>query len=340
MRYGPKEKNWDSNKNETVDYISQPSMLRQRQSAFIKSKALELGFSFCGISKAEFLNDEAAHLEEWLKRNYQGKMSYLENHFDKRLDPRLLVPGAKSIVSLIYNYYPEKDLGRANDLKVSKYAYGEDYHIVVKEKLNELIQKIREDIGEVEGRAFVDSAPVMERAWAKRSGIGWIGKNSLLLNREMGSFFFLAELILDLDLEYDNAIKDYCGSCTACMDACPTDAIAEPYVVDGSKCISYFTIELKDEIPAEVKGKFNNWIFGCDICQDVCPWNSFSSRHSEERFDPSPELQGMTKQQWLEITDDVFKRMFKKSALQRTKLSGLKRNIAFVADDSDAETRS
>jgi len=340
MRFGLREKNWDSNGNGTNLLHSQSSMLRQRQTALIKSKALELGFSFCGISKAEFLKDEAPQLEEWLKRDYQGKMSYLENHFDKRLDPRLLVPGAKSIISLIYNYYPEKDLGRGDDLKVSKYAYGEDYHVVVKEKLNDLIQSIKEDIGDVGGRAFVDSAPVMERAWAKKSGIGWIGKNSLLLNREMGSFFFLAELILDLDLEYDNAIKDFCGSCTACIDACPTDAIAEPYVVDGSKCISYFTIELKDEIPAEVKGKFNNWIFGCDICQDVCPWNSFSKHHNEERFEPSADLKGMTKQQWVEITEDVFKQMFKKSALQRTKFSGLKRNVLFVVDDSQRELKS
>jgi epoxyqueuosine reductase len=336
MRFGPREKNWDSNGNGTDTRHSQSSMVRQRQTAFIKSKALELGFSFCGISKAEFLKDEAPQLEEWLKRNYQGKMSYLENHFDKRLDPTLLVPGAKSIISLIYNYYPKRDLSRGDGLKVSKYAYGEDYHIVVKEKLSALIQSLRDEIGDVGGKAFVDSAPVMERAWAKRSGIGWIGKNSLLLNREMGSFFFLAELILDLELEYDTAIKDYCGSCTACIDACPTDAIVEPYVVDGSKCISYFTIELKDEIPVEVKGKFSNWIFGCDICQDVCPWNSFSRHHNEERFDPSPELQGMTKQQWIEITEEVFKQMFKKSPLQRTKFSGLKRNVSFVVNNNQA----
>ena len=312
-------------------------MNNSRYTHWIKQTATNLGFSYCGISKAEFLEEEAPRLAGWLKKGYAGKMSYLENHFDKRLDPRLLVPGAKSVISLIYNYYPEKDLGRVSDLKVSKYAYGEDYHIVVKDKLNELIQIIREDIGDVGGRAFVDSAPVMERAWAKRSGIGWIGKNSLLLNREMGSFFFLAELILDLELEYDNAIKDYCGSCTACMDACPTDAITEPYVVDGSKCISYFTIELKDEIPSDVKGKFDNWIFGCDICQDVCPWNSFSKQHKEERFDPSPEFQGMTRQHWLEITDDVFKKMFKKSPLQRTKFTGLKRNVSFVVDDGKDE---
>ena len=307
-------------------------MQRGHHTSIIKSKAHELGFSFCGISKADFLEEEAPRVEEWLSRNYQGKMSYLENHFDKRLDPRLLVPDAKSVKSLIYNYYPEKDLGRTNELKISKYAYGEDYHFVVKEKLFELMNHVRKEIGDVSGRAYVDSAPVLERAWAKRSGIGWVGKNSLLLNREMGSFFFLAELIIDLELEYDAPTKDYCGSCTACIDACPTDAIAEPYVVDGSKCISYFTIELKEEIPADVHGKFKNWIFGCDICQDVCPWNSFSKPHNEERFKPSKELEGMTKQHWVEITEQVFKEMFDKSAVQRTKYSGIKRNVSFVVN--------
>jgi epoxyqueuosine reductase len=304
-----------------------------KHTTLIKSLASTLGFSFCGISKAEFLKDEAPQLEEWLKRGYQGKMSYLENHFDKRLDPTLLVPGAKSIVSLIYNYYPEKDLGKTSSLKIAKYAYGEDYHIVVKDKLKILLDKISEEVGEVNGRAFVDSAPVMERAWAKRSGVGWIGKNSLLLNRQMGSFFFLAELIIDLDLDYDGPLKDYCGSCTACMDACPTDAIPAPYVVDGSKCISYFTIELKDEIPSDVKGKFENWIFGCDICQDVCPWNSFSKPHHESRFNPSSELEAMTQQQWKEITEDVFQKVFKNSPVKRTKFTGLTRNIRFVKED-------
>lgn len=305
-------------------------MLKKQQTNFIKTKAIELGFSFCGISKAEFLKDEAPLLEEWLKRGYQGKMSYLENHFDKRLDPGLLVPGARSVISLIYNYFPAKDLAGKNEFKIAKYAYGEDYHTVVKDKLRVLLESIQQEVGEVSGRAFVDSAPVMERVWAKRSGIGWVGKNSLLLNREMGSFFFLAELIIDLELEYDGGVKDYCGTCTACMDACPTDAIPEPYVVDGSRCISYFTIELKEEIPVEVKGKFENWIFGCDICQDVCPWNSFSKPHREERFDPHPDIENMTKQDWIEITEDVFLKLFKKSALQRTKFSGLKRNISFI----------
>jgi epoxyqueuosine reductase len=307
-----------------------------QHTALIKSIAASLGFSFCGISKAEFLKDEAPQLEEWLNRGYHGKMSYLENHFDKRLDPTLLVPGAKSIVSLIYNYYPEKDLTKTSDLKIAKYAYGEDYHIVVKDKLKIFLEKLREEIGEINGRAFVDSAPVMERAWAKRSGLGWIGKNSLLLNRQMGSFFFLAELIIDLELEYDAPIKDYCGSCTACMDACPTDAIPAPYVVDGSKCISYFTIELKEEIPFDVKGKFENWIFGCDICQDVCPWNSFSKPHHEQRFNPSSELEGMTKQQWKEITEEVFQNVFKNSPVKRTKYTGLTRNIRFVDNDQQS----
>jgi len=297
---------------------------------FIKSKALELGFSFCGISKAEFLDKEAPKLEEWLKRGYQGKMSYLENHFDKRLDPSLLVPGAKSVISLIYNYYPAKDLVGKGSLKIAKYAYGEDYHYVVKDKLTLLLEQIRREVGDVGGRAFVDSAPVMERAWAQRAGAGWVGKNSLLLNRDKGSFFFLAELILDLELEYDAATKDYCGTCTACMDACPTDAITEPYVVDASKCISYFTIELKEEIPAEVRGKFDDWIFGCDICQDVCPWNSFSTPHREERFEPDRSLTHMARQDWIEITEDVFQKLFTKSAVKRTKFSGLKRNISFV----------
>jgi epoxyqueuosine reductase len=302
----------------------------QYHTNFIKQKAHALGFSHCGISKAEFLKEEAPRVETWLSRNYQGKMSYLENYFDKRLDPTLLVPGAKSVVSLIYNYFPQKDIAREGELKIAKYAYGEDYHFVVKDKLKILLQEIRDEIGEVHGRAFVDSAPVMERAWAKKSGLGWIGKNSLLLNREMGSFFFLAELIIDLDLEYDGPVKDYCGTCTACMEACPTGAIAEPYVVDGSKCISYFTIELKEEIPADVKGKFEDWIFGCDICQDVCPWNSFAKPNHEPRFSPASGIENMTRQEWMEITGEVFEKLFQHSPLKRTKHSGLKRNIEFV----------
>jgi epoxyqueuosine reductase len=314
-----------------------PLTQHQHHTHFIKEKAKELGFSFCGISRAEFLSEEAPRLEEWLKRNYQGKMSYLENYFDKRLDPSLLVPGAKSVISLLYNYFPSKDLASAGEYKVAKYAYGEDYHFVIKDKLKLFLEAIKETIGDVQGRAFVDSAPVMERAWAKKSGLGWIGKNSLLLNRGMGSFFFIAELILDLDLEYDGPVKDYCGTCTACMDACPTEAIPEPYVVDGSKCISYFTIELKESIPGEVKGKFENWIFGCDICQDVCPWNSFSTPHHEERFSPHPALEEMTKHQWKEITEDVFEKLFRSSAVKRTRLAGLKRNIEFLGGSGEDE---
>lgn len=305
-------------------------MNKHTATQIIKTKAQELGFSFCGIAKAEFLEQEAPRLEEWLKRGYQGKMSYLENYFDKRLDPTLLVSGAKSVVSLVYNYYPKKDLAEDDNLKIAKYAYGEDYHFVVKDKLKILLTHLNETIGEVNGRAFVDSAPVMEGAWAQKSGLGWVGKNSLLLNRSAGSFFFLAELIIDLELEYDSPTKDYCGTCTACMDACPTDAIAEPYVVDGSKCISYFTIELKDEIPNDVSGKFENWIFGCDICQDVCPWNRFSSPHNESRFDPSPTLENMKSDDWKEITEEVFKSVFKNSAVKRTGLKGLQRNIRFI----------
>jgi len=296
----------------------------------IKSKAQALGFTHCGIAKAEFLEEEAPRLEEWLKRGYQGKMGYLENHFDKRLDPTLLVPEAKSVVSLIYNYFPEKDLSQHDQLKIAKYAYGEDYHFVIKEKLKVLIDHLKESIGDVNGRAFVDSAPVMERAWAKKSGLGWVGKNSLLLNKGTGSFFFLAELIIDLELDYDGPVKDFCGTCTACMDACPTDAIPEPYVVDGSKCISYFTIELKEEIPNSVKGKFENWIFGCDICQDVCPWNRFSTPHQEPRFSPSAELEKLNDADWKEISEEVFAKVFRKSALKRTGLRGLQRNIQFV----------
>ena len=312
-----------------LNRISTPGV--ENNTKLIKSLATQLGFSFCGISKAEFLEEEAPKLEEWLKRGYQGQMSYLENHFDKRLNPALLVPNAKSVVSLVYNYFPKKDLAQTSDLKIAKYAYGEDYHDVIKEKLKEFLAILNEKIGEINGRAFVDSAPVMERALAQRSGLGWIGKNSLLLNQEMGSFFFLAELIIDLELEYDGPIKDYCGTCTACMDACPTDAIPEPYVVDGSKCISYFTIELKEEIPQEVKGKFENWIFGCDICQDVCPWNRFSKPNHEPKFMPHPDLEMMTKKDWTEITEDVFEKLFEKSAVKRTKLEGLKRNVLFLS---------
>jgi epoxyqueuosine reductase len=277
-------------------------------------------------------------VEEWLKRGYQGKMGYLENHFDKRLNPTLLVPGAKSVISLVYSYYPKRDLFADGDLKVAKYAYGEDYHVVIREKLKALLEAMKDEIGDIGGRVFVDSAPVMERAWAERAGAGWIGKNSLLLNRGMGSFFFLAEIIVDAELEYDTPVGDYCGTCTACMDACPTDAIPKPYTVDGSRCISYFTIELKEQIPTEMKGKFANWVFGCDICQDVCPWNRFAKPHQEPRFDPDSSFTGLTKGQWRDITEEVFDKVFSKSPLTRAGYEGVRRNILFVSDDNEAHT--
>lgn len=305
-------------------------MNAHKNTNLIKAKAAALGFSFCGVAKAEFLEAEAPRLEKWLNNNMHGEMSYMSNHFEKRLDPTKLVSGAKSVVTFLYNYYPENDLVKDDDYKIAKYAYGTDYHFVVKDKLKLLMQSIQEEIGEVSGRAFVDSAPVLERVWAQKSGLGWIGKNSLLLNKKSGSFFFIAELIIDLELEPDAPVTDHCGTCTACIDACPTDAIPAPYVVDGSKCISYFTIELKEAIPQEVKGKFENWMFGCDICQDVCPWNRFSKPHNEPAFEPHPQIASMSKSDWNEITIEVFQKVFKKSAVKRTKLAGLKRNIEFL----------
>ncbi len=305
--------------------------VRQQRSQLIKSKATALGFDFCGISAAAFLEDEAPRLEHWLNQHRHGQMHYMANHFDKRLDPRKLVDGARSVISVLLNYYPEQRLPEGeNDLKLSKYAYGTDYHFVLKDKLKELVAQLQEEIGEINGRIFVDSAPVMDKVWAAKSGLGWVGKHSNLLNREMGSFFFIGEIICDLDLWPDAAIKDYCGTCTRCVDACPTDAIVEPYVVDGSRCISYFTIELKEAIPNEVKGKFENWIFGCDICQDVCPWNRFSKPHQTAEFNLHPELAEFTNNDWEEITQEVFLEIFRRSAVKRTKLEGLKRNIGFV----------
>ncbi len=297
----------------------------------IKTEAKRLGFLSCGISKAGFLEEEAPRLEKWLNQNMHGEMQYMENHFDKRLDPTKLVEGARSVISLLLNYYPN-EVQNPDSYKISKYAYGTDYHFVIKDKLKHLLHFIQEEIGEVHGRAFVDSAPVLDKAWAAKSGLGWIGKNSNLLTQQVGSFYFIAELIVDLDLEYDAPVTDHCGTCTACIDACPTQAIVAPYVVDGSKCISYFTIELKNEIPAEFKGKFDDWMFGCDVCQDVCPWNRFSKPHNEPLFDPNPELVSFSKKDWEEITDDVFKKVFQKSAVKRTKLAGLKRNIDFVKE--------
>ena len=283
----------------------------------------------CGISKAEFLEEEAPRLEKWLQKNMQGEMSYMENYFDKRLDPTLLVPDSKSVISLLLNYFPSQTQN-IESYKISKYAYGTDYHFVIKEKLKLLLDFIRQEIGDVHGRAFVDSAPVLDKVWAAKSGLGWMGKHSNLLSKQSGSFYFIAELIVDLDLEYDSHVTDHCGSCTACIDACPTEAIVAPYVVDGSKCISYFTIELKNEIPSDFQGKFDDWIFGCDVCQDVCPWNRFSKSHKEPLFNTSPELLALSKKDWEEITEDVFQKLFKNSPLTRTKFSGLKRNIDFL----------
>lgn len=302
---------------------------KETYSKFIKSEAKRLGFLSCGISKAGFLEEEAPRLEKWLNNNHHGQMAYMENYFDKRLDPTLLVDDAKSVVSLLLNYYPEETQTQES-FKISKYAYGQDYHFVIKEKLKEFLHSIQENIGDVSGRAFVDSAPVLDRAWAAKSGLGWIGKSGNLLTQKVGSFYFIAELILDLDLEYDHATTDHCGSCTACIDACPTQAIVAPHVVDGSKCISYYTIELKENIPYEMKGKFDEWMFGCDTCQDVCPWNRFSKPHSEPLFNPNPELLSFSKKDWIEITEETFRTVFKNSPIKRTKFDGLKRNVKFL----------
>ncbi len=305
--------------------------LQHKNSQLIKAEAKRLGFMSCGISKAEFLEQEAPRLEKWLNQNMHGEMSYMENHFDKRLDPTKLVTGSKSVISLLLNYYPS-ELQREDTYKISKYAYGIDYHFVIKEKLKQLLQFIQQEIGEVDGRAFVDSAPVLDKAWAAKSGLGWIGKNSNLLTKQVGSFYFIAELIVDLELEYDTPVTDHCGSCTACIDACPTQAIVEPYKVDGSKCISYFTIELKNELPNSYKDQFDDWMFGCDVCQDVCPWNKFSKPHKEPLFNPNPEILNNSRKDWEELTKETFNEIFKKSAVKRTKFEGLKRNIDFLKD--------
>jgi epoxyqueuosine reductase len=304
---------------------------KETYSRIIKEEARNLGFMFCGISRAGFLEEEAPRLESWLKNGYHGEMQYMENHFDKRLDPTRLVEGARSVISLALNYYPEVRQTDPLAPRISKYAYGTDYHFVIKDKLKALLEVIRDRIGDVDGRAFVDSAPVLDKAWAKKSGFGWVGKNANLLNKNSGSFFFLAELIIDLELSYDVApMKDHCGTCTRCIDACPTDAIIGPYVVDGSRCISYLTIELKNQIPEEFRGKMENWMFGCDICQDVCPWNRFSIVHSEKAFQPQEELLGFSRADWEEMTEETFRRVFKNSPVKRTKFSGLKRNIDFL----------
>ena len=302
---------------------------KKHYTELIKNEAKRLGFISCGISRAEFLEDEAPRLEKWLKMKMNGEMKYMENYFEKRLDPRKLVNDAKSIISLTYNYYPE-DLQNKEAPKISKYAYGMDYHYVIKEKLNFFLTFIKDKIGNVHGRAFVDSAPILEKAWAAKSGIGWVGKNSNLITKQVGSFYFLAELIVDLDLDYDTIESDHCGQCTACIDSCPTQAITQPYVVDGSKCISYFTIELKENIPKEFKGKFDDWVFGCDVCQDVCPWNKFSKSHKEPLFQSSSELMKMSRDEWNEITEETFNKIFKNSAVKRTGYKGLTRNLNFI----------
>lgn len=302
---------------------------RTKHTQMIKKEAERLGFLSCGISKADFLENEAPRLEKWLQNNMHGEMHYMENYFDKRLDPRLLVDGAKTVISLLMNYYPS-EFQIDDSYKISKYAYGRDYHGVIKKRMSELTNFIRENIGEINSEIFVDSAPVLDKAWAVKGGLGWMGKNSNLISKKTGSFFFIAEIICDLDLDYDTVVTDHCGSCTACIDACPTQAIEQPYVVNGSKCISYFTIELQNEIPSEMKGKFDDWIYGCDVCQDVCPWNRFSKPHNEPLFNPRANLLELTKKDWDELTKETFNKVFKRSAVKRIKFEGLKNNIQFV----------
>lgn len=305
--------------------------LLQRNTYFIKETSKKLGFDYCGIARARKLDDDARRLENWLQKGMHGSMQYMERYFDMRVDPTLLVPGAKSVITLLKNYYPLKEQ-KTDGLKIAKYAYGKDYHEITRSQLNELIYEIKSNIGEINGRGFVDSAPVLERTWAQESGLGWVGKNGNLINKQSGSFFFIATLICDISLEYDDLFaKDYCGSCTRCLDACPTDAILPGKIVDGSKCISYFTIELKELlIPDEMKGRFDNWAFGCDTCQDVCPWNRFSKPHHEKQFDPLPEILNLTTSEWENMTEETFKKIFKDSPIKRTKYNGIKRNIKFL----------
>ena len=303
-------------------------------SQLIKQKAEKFGFQSCGISKAEFLEEEAPRLETWLNKGYHGEMKYMENHFDKRLNPTLLVDGAKSVISLSYNYFPKVKIDEINNFKISKYAYGEDYHEVIKDILKNMVAELQEEIGEFGFRVFVDSAPVLEKAWARKSGLGWVGKNANLITKKHGSFYFLAEIICDLELEYDLAVTDHCGSCRACIDACPTQAIVSDRIVDGSKCISYATIELKNEIPDYFNGKMDDWIFGCDVCQDVCPWNRFSAPTLQEKFAPNFQKLNFRKNEWKELSQELFSEIFKKSAVKRTKFSGLMRNISFLPKEN------
>jgi epoxyqueuosine reductase len=308
-------------------------MEKATQKRLIQQEAYRLGFSFVGVAKAVFLEEEAFRLEQWLEKGMNGKMTYMANHFDKRVDPRKLVPGAKSVISLLYNYHNPTPQADEKAPKISQYAYGKDYHFVVKDKLKSLFRFIQENIGDIDGRVFVDSAPVMERDWARRAGNGWMGKHTLLIHPKAGSYFFLAELISDLDLEADAPMKDYCGSCRRCIDACPTDAIhPDGYSLNASQCISYLTIELKEAIPPSFAEKMENWMFGCDICQQVCPWNRFAEPHDEAAFEPHPDLLNMKRKDWEEITEDTFREVFRKSAVKRTKYAGLKRNIAFLEE--------
>ncbi|MBM71306.1 MAG: tRNA epoxyqueuosine(34) reductase QueG [Crocinitomicaceae bacterium] len=310
--------------------MSQNSHRASERTKWLKHQALELGFVSVGVSKAEELSDEAPRLERWLTGGMNGEMKYMEGYFDKRLDPRKLVPGTKSVVSLLFNYHNPNSNTREGEYKISQYALGTDYHFVLKRKLKELLRMMKEEWGDVDGRVFVDSAPVLERAWAAKSGLGWIGKNSLLLSKKLGSYFFTAEMMLDVEFEYDVPVVDHCGSCTSCIDACPTGAIIKPYVVDGSKCISYFTIELKGEIPEPMAGKFDEWIFGCDVCQEACPWNRHSTPTKEPEFEPPNGLLEMTKSDWVDLTEEVFRDYFKSSPIMRAGFEGLKRNIKFL----------
>ena len=308
------------------------STLPQKYSALIKAKAQKFGFQNCGISKAGFLEEDARPLENWLQNHYHGQMQYMENYFDKRLDPTLLVEGSKSVISLSYNYFPEENISGSDTYKISKYAYGQDYHEIIKEILEEMVAELKEEIGDFHCRVFTDSAPVLERSWARKSGIGWVGKNANLITKQSGSFYFLAEIICDLELSEDEPTTDHCGTCRKCIDACPTDAIISEKIIDGSKCISYATIELKNEIPESFKNKMEDWMFGCDICQDVCPWNRFSVPHQQEKFKPNHFPKSYTKKDWQELSQELFSEIFRKSPVKRTKFAGLKRNISFLSE--------
>jgi len=317
-------------KTRVIDRSTNKVSLTDKHTKQVKQLAFEYGFDYCGIAKAQLLDEDARRLESWLQQGFHGKMQYMENYFDLRIDPTKLVPGAKSVITVLKNYFPEQT--NNTEYKISKYAYGKDYHEVIKAHLKEMILQLQDEIGQFNGRGFVDSAPVLERSWAQKSGLGWIGRNGNLITKQSGSFFFIATLIVDVELNYDDPFaKDFCGSCRKCIDACPTDAISENKVINGSQCISYFTIELKDEIiPEEMKGKFDNWMFGCDVCQDVCPWNRFSKPNTEAAFSPFPEILNLTTKQWEELSEEMFRKIFKHSPLSRSKHKGIQRNIKFL----------